>query len=482
MKQTFMQLSPEWILLLGITLILIGELVLRKGSSRVLLGIIAILTVIASGLFTFSQGNQSFNLFTSTFVSDPISRAINMLLLAGTLIVLLLSYVEQLDVRGEFYFLLLSALLGGMMLTSSADLITLFVSLELLSLSAYILVGIHRDKLASSEAAWKYVIYGGASSAFILYGMSFLYGLTGTTSLPRMYENLNVAVTNGHIDLLYLAFFLLLVGVSFKIAAVPFHMWAPDVYEGSPITITLFLAVVSKIAGFAFLLRIFGSLFYQEGLISMLQTIVIPSLVVIASLSMIFGNVIALRQSNLKRMLAYSSIGHVGYMLVALITFFTSNNALAYSSLYYYFVAYLLASSGAFAILLVVTRDQSAEQSMLTGLHKRSPWLALSLAVCLLSLAGIPFTAGFMGKFTILVGAVDDVLYWLAGIMLLTTVISYYYYFRVIRQMYWADGEGQAIEGVPWMAGVVIGLMVMGTFLLGVMPSIVLQGLEKWIS
>ncbi len=482
MKQIIMQLSPEWILLVGIALILIGELLLRKDASRHLLGVVAILTVIGSGWLTILQDNQNFNLFSGTFLSDPYTRAISFLLIVGTLIVLLLSYAERVSYRGEYYLLLLSALLGGMMLISSADLITLFVSLELLSLSSYILVGIQRDKLVSSEAAWKYVIYGGVSSAFLLYGMSFLYGLTGTTSLLKMPENLTVALTNGHSMLLYLAFFLLLVGVAFKIAAVPFHMWAPDVYEGSPTTITNFLAVVSKIAGFTFLLRLFGSLFFQETLQTVLQTIVTPSLIVLASLSMIFGNVIALRQSNLKRMLAYSSIAHAGYMLVALITILIGNSLGASSSLYYYFVAYLLASTGVFAILLVISKEGDADQKILTGLHKRSPWLAFSLAVFLLSLAGIPFTAGFIGKFTILVNAYDSLLYWLSGMMLLTTVISYYYYFRVIRQMYWAEGEEQTESKVHWTAGLVIGITLVGTFLFGIMPNIVLQGLEKWIT
>jgi NADH-quinone oxidoreductase subunit N len=482
MKQMVMQLSAEWILLVGIVFILIAEIILRKGSSRLMLGVVAIITVIASGVFTVLQKKEIVNLFTGVYLSDPITRSIKILLIIGTLIVLILSFAEKLSSRGEYYLLLLSALLGAMMLVSSTDLIMLFISLELLSLSAYILVGINREKLVSNEAAWKYVIYGGASSAFLLYGMSFLYGLTGTTSLLKMPETLTVALTNGHEMLLYLAFFLLLVGVAFKITAVPFHMWAPDVYQGSPTTITIFLAVVSKIAGFSFALRLFGSLFTGEGLVSVLQNIVIPALLVISSLSMIFGNVIALRQSNLKRMLAYSSIGHAGYMLVAFITLFAGHSESAFASLYYYFVAYLLASAGAFATVLVLANDKSTDREILTGLHKRSPWLAFSLTVFLLSLAGIPFTAGFIGKFIILVGAFDSLLYWLAGMMLLTTVISYYYYFRVIRQMYSTEGEEQEATKIPWTAGFVIALTLVGTFLFGIIPSMVLQGLEKWIS
>ncbi|WP_028776602.1 NADH-quinone oxidoreductase subunit N [Shimazuella kribbensis] len=481
MREMVMHLSPEWILLVGIALVLIGEILLHKDSSRSMLGIIAILTVLGSGTLLILQGKEVITLFDGSYTSDPFIRSIKGLLVAGTLFVLLLSWTEKIVAKGEYYLLVLAALLGAMSLISSSDLIFLFVSLELLSLSAYVLVGMQQDRLVSSEAAWKYVIYGGASSAFLLYGMSFFYGLSGTTNLTKISGNLAVAYVNGYELFLYLGFVLLLVGIGFKLAAVPFHMWAPDVYQGAPTTVTTFLAIVSKIAGFIFALRLISMLFASGGLQSILHSMVVPSLLILSMLSMIFGNVTALKQHHLKRMLAYSSIGHAGYMLVAVISILLDKQESSLSSLYYYFVAYLLASAGTFATIHVIAKDRSPDRKVLSGLYKRSPGLAFSLSVFLLSLAGIPFTAGFIGKFTILVSAFGNSMYWLTGTMLLTTVISYFYYFRVIRQMYWQEDEDVSQVTMHWSIGIVITFSLIGTFFFGIMPNVLLQNLSNWI-
>jgi NADH-quinone oxidoreductase subunit N len=483
MNKIVMQLSPEWILVVGIALVLIGEIVLKRESSRFILGVISILTVISSGLFVILQEREVISVFDGSFMSDPFIRSIKILLIVGTLFVLILSFAEKVLAKGEYYLLLLAALLGAMTLVSSSELIALFVSLELLSLSAYVLVGMQQDRMISSEAAWKYVIYGGASSAFLLYGMSFFYGLTGSTKLAEMRDSLSITYVNeNHELLLYLGILLLFIGIGFKIAAVPFHMWAPDVYQGAPTTVTTFLAVVSKIAGFIFAFRLLSSLFSSEVLNPIVHTVIVPCMLILSMLSMIVGNVIALKQANLKRLLAYSSIGHAGYMLVAIISLLSSKGNEAFYSLYYYFVAYLLASAGAFATLQIIASDRSPDQKILSGLYKKSPWLAFSMTVFLLSLAGIPFTAGFIGKFTILVSAFGNSLFWLAGTMLLTTVISYYYYFRLIRQMYWQDDDKVPVEKIHWSAGVVIAITLIGTFLFGIMPSIVIQNLSAWIA
>jgi NADH-quinone oxidoreductase subunit N len=482
MRQMIIKLSPELILLVGIALVLIGEIVLHKGKSRFVLGITATLTVIASGLFVLLQEREVISLFDGSFISDPFIRSVKLLLLVGTLFVLILSFAEKVTAKGEYYLLVLAALLGAMTLVSSSELISLFVSLELLSLSAYILVGMQRNQTISSEAAWKYVIYGGVSSAFLLYGMSFFYGLTGTTKLVEMVTPLTMASNGEHQLLVYLGITLVLIGIGFKIAAVPFHMWAPDVYQGAPITITAFLAIVSKIAGFVFALRLLSGLFASEGLKTTFFVMIVPALIIIALLSMIMGNVIALKQSNLKRLLAYSSIGHAGYMLVAVISLLLSQERAVFSSLYYYFVAYLLASAGVFATLQVIAKDRSPDRNILSGLYKRSPWLAFSFTIFLLSLAGIPFTAGFIGKFTILIGAFGNSLYWLAGTMLLTTVISYYYYFRLIRQMYWQEDDAVRNEKIHWSTGAVIAISLAGTLLFGILPNVVLQNVSTWIS
>lgn len=482
MQQMIIKLSPELILLVGIAFVLIGEIMLKKGRSRFVLGVISILTVFASGLFVLLQEREVISLFEGSFISDPFIRSVKILLIVGTLFVLILSFAEKVSAKGEYYLLVLAALLGALTLVSSSELISLFVSLELLSLSAYVLVGMQRDRLISSEAAWKYVIYGGVSSAFLLYGMSFFYGLTGSTKLVEMTATLTMASNSEYELLLYLGLTLLFIGLGFKIAAVPFHMWAPDVYQGAPTTVTIFVAVVSKIAGFIFALRLLSGLFASEGLKPTLYVMVVPALLILSMLSMIVGNVIALKQSNLKRLLAYSSIGHAGYMLIAVISLLLSQEKEAFSSLYYYFSAYLLASVGLFATLLVISKDQNPDRKILSGLYKRSPWLAFSMTIFLLSLAGIPFTAGFIGKFTILISAFGNSLYWLAGVMLLTTVISYYYYFRLIRQMYWQEDDKVSVDKIHWSAGLVIAITLAGTLLLGIMPSLVLQNLSTWIA
>jgi NADH-quinone oxidoreductase subunit N len=482
MREMVIQLSPQLILLVGVALLLIGEILLKPTSSRSFLGVISMLTVLASALFTILQGNTVIRLFEDGYISDPLIRAVHLLLLLGTLFVIFLSFGEKVAAKGEYYLLLLTAVLGAMTLVSAGELITLFVSLELLSLSGYVLVGLQQNRLISSEAAWKYVIYGGTSSAFLLYGMSFFYGMTGTTNWSEMATALTASYTNNHELLLYLGAVLLLIGVGFKLAAVPFHMWAPDVYQGAPTTVTLFLATVSKIAGFTFALRLFTGLFSSDSLQPLLQQTIVPGLLVLSLLSMIFGNVIALKQHNVKRMLAYSSIGHAGYLLIALICVLLGGGSDAFISLYYYFIAYLLASAGAFAVLHVLTDGSSADYKQFSGLHRRSPWLAFSFTIFVLSLAGIPFTAGFIGKFIILVNAFGNSLYWLLGAMLLTTVISYYYYFRLVRQMYWQKTEESETVAVPLSAWIVIALTLLGTFIFGLVPNVIIEQVSMLFS
>jgi NADH-quinone oxidoreductase subunit N len=478
MREMMLQLSPQLILLVGIALLLIGEILFKPTSSRSFLGVITILTILASALFTILQGDAVIRLFENGYVSEPTIRAVQLLLLVGTLLVVVLSFGEKVAAKGEYYLLLLTALLGAMTLTTAGELITLFVSLELLSLSAYVLVGLQQNRLVSSEAAWKYVIYGGTSSAFLLYSLSFFYGMTGTTNWSEMATSLTVSYTNNHELLLYLGALLLLIGVGFKLAAVPFHMWAPDVYQGAPTTVTLFLATVSKIAGFTFALRLFTGLFSSDSLQPFLQQTIIPGLLVLSLLSMVFGNVIALRQNNIKRMLAYSSIGHAGYLLIALSSIFLGGGSDAFIILYYYFIAYLLASAGAFAILHVITNGNDADYRKFSGLHQRSPWLAASFTIFVLSLAGIPFTAGFIGKFLILVNAFGNSFYWPIAIMLLTTVISYYYYFRLIRQMYWQKTEDGESLSVPFSTWMVIVVTLLGTILFGFVPNVLIDRLS----
>jgi NADH-quinone oxidoreductase subunit N len=373
--------------------------------------------------------------------------------------------------QSEYYYLLLTALLGAMVMASSADIITLFVGLELLSISSFVLVGLRKKSLFANEASFKYVVSGGIATAFTLFGMSYMYGLSGTTNLYLMTERLAEAYNGGFAFLVLLSFAFVLVGISFKISAVPNHLWAADVYQGAATPITAFLAVVSKAAGFALVLRLlvtaYIGLVTPEGHSVLMQNLSVI-LSVAAALSMIIGNTMALRQTNVKRMMAYSGVAQAGYILVP----FATLTNLFYEQTVFYLIAYLLASFGAFAVLMVVFRDQDTEElKSFAGLYHRSPLVAIAMTLFMLSFAGIPVSAGFFGKFYLFMSAILQKHYWLAAIMMGTSVISYYYYFGIIRQMYMRPGNTEAPLKVPTSVAVIIALMALGTFVFGIAPG-----------
>ena len=365
------------------------------------------------------------------------------------------------EYKGEFYYLFLSALLGAMMMTSSGDLITLFIGLELLSISSYILAGLRKKNIQSNESAMKYVVNGEISSAVILFGMSYVYGLTGTTNINEMRDTLMSINDSQQIYLLVIAFLMLVVGISFKISAVPFHMWAPDVYQGAPTPVTAFLSVVSKTAGFVLLVRILISIFGNAAsggpgsdpiLMNMQNYIAF-----IAGATMVIGNLVALRQRNIKRLFAYSSIAHAGYILVAISAF----SVFMFDSMWFYLMAYLFMNLGAFAIIQLVTeKSQSEDIGSFAGLYKRSPLLAVAMSVMILSLAGFPGTAGFIGKLNIITGAlvVDPAHYILVSVMIATTVVSYVYYFGIMVQMFFRPAHDESKVKIPVGLGIVIGV------------------------
>lgn len=470
-------MAPELILVAAAALMTVIDLIMKDKWDRRWLGALGLAAVLASGAFVVQGfGGQPYEILGNTYRVDDFALAFKALILGGTALVLLLSfahlYREEVQDRGEYYYLLLSAALGGMIMASSADLITLFVGLELLSISSYILVGMRKKRTDSGEAAWKYVVLGGVSSAFILYGMSFLYGMTGSTNLFVVQQRLTEAYIQGYESFVYLSLLLMAVGFGFKVASAPFHMWAPDVYQGAPTPVTSFLAVVSKTAAFAFIFRILMVAYLQPFQMGMWTEIAGPLLLILAGTSMIVGNTVALRQTNAKRLLAYSSIAHAGYLLVPLAVFgFTF-----FESTIYYLLAYLLMTIGAFAVLMIVERNEKSEEiAAFAGLYQRSPWLAVAMTILLLSLAGIPVTAGFFGKFYILLNAIASAKLWIALIMIATTVVSYFYYFEFIRQMYFRPsprGEKLAVSG---LTAAVILVAVLGTIGLGIFPQNVLQ-------
>lgn len=483
-------MAPEFIILGVATILSIVDLFAPKHFNRRILGWIGFAGIlVALGALINLIELEPISILYDTFRLDSFAKAFKILLLLGAALVMILavSYKpkeEMGEFNGEFYYLLLAGLLGTMMMASSGDLITLFIGLELLSLSSYILAGIRKKHLPSNESAMKYVINGSISTAITLFGMSYVYGLTGTTNLIEMAASLPNLADSQYIYLLGLAFFMIFVGLSFKLATVPYHMWAPDVYQGAATPVTAFLSVVSKTAGFVIVLRVILVIYLNtpagaSGVDATTRLLISVQdyIAVLAGATMIIGNVIALRQRNIKRLFAYSSIAHAGYLLVAV----TALSTFMFDALWFYLGAYLFMNLGAFAVIQLMTEKTDNEDiGQFAGLYQRSPWLAVAMGVFILSLAGIPGTAGFIGKLNIFMGALiqEPAHYVLASVMIATTVVSYFYYFGILTQIFFRPS---AIEvptektKMPAGIGVVIGLCVIATIFFGLFPNTALD-------
>lgn len=494
-------LAPELTLVIFAVFLSVMDLVMPKQTSRNVLGWLSLLGIIISGVFVVNhiqminpmqvnpnvaEAIGSIQLLNQSYRIDDFANLFKLLFLGATGLIIFMSLgsVKKEDVPhiGEFYYLFLPATLGAMIMASSGDLITLFVGLELLSITSYILVGMRKKHMASNEASFKYVVMGGISSAIILYGMSFLYGITGSTNIP----NINHLLSNSHQSfegIIYIAFFLLLAGFGFKIAAAPFHAWAPDVYEGAPSPVTAFLAVVSKAAGFAIMFRVMYGVFGMNQLIfTDLHKDMFLAINVVAVTAMIIGNAIALRQNNMKRLLAYSGIANAGYILVPIGIHFSLFQYSNFSQLMFYLIAYLFMNIGAIAVLMIVSQSSRNENiSSFAGLYYRAPYTAIAMVILLLSLAGIPVTGGFFGKFFILLGALQTQHYWLPIIMIVTSIVSYYYYFGVIRQMFMrVSDQGQISITAP--LAITVWICTLATLLLGFFPHWIIRYIDQIFS
>ncbi len=337
--------------------------------------------------------------------------------------------------RGEFVILPLFPTAGMLLLASATDFITIFVALELVTISFYVLVGYQRNSNASLEAGVKYLIIGALSTGFLVYGLAFLFGMVGSTSLAALEEYL---VTNPVGPGLLFAVLMILIGLCFKIAAVPFHVWAPDTYQGAPLPVTTFLAVASKAAGFLVLLRIFAfNGFSHEQMTPFLVSI----LSVLAGASILLGNLAALPQRNLKRLLAYSGISHAGFLLMGL----SCLNQRGVEAVLIYLCVYLLAALLAFSVIHVVSRQVGGDElPQYNGLSQRSPFLAFALMVAFISLAGIPPLAGFLGKLAVFAAVWESGQFWLLGIGVIGAVAGLYYYLGIVRAMYWNENQGES--------------------------------------
>jgi NADH-quinone oxidoreductase subunit N len=385
----------------------------------------------------------------------------------GTLFIFLLTqnyFAAHSENIAEYFTLILFSLAGIIIMISYQNMSMLFIGLEIMSVSLYILAGIRKGDFASNEASLKYFLMGAFSTGFLLFGITLVYGATGTFDLLKINEYL-VGHYSDISPLFYPGVILILIGLSFKIGAAPFHFWTPDVYEGAPTLITSFMSTVVKTAGFAAFLRLFAGTFAP------LHDFWLPPLIVIVCLTLFIGNVTALFQKNFKRMLAYSSISHAGYLLFSLVTLSadSSNNVLVYAA------AYTFASIIAFAVLILVKQKTGNDHfDSFNGLAKRNPMTSLALAIAMLSLAGIPLTAGFIGKYLMFLNVMGDYQIYLVAFAILNALVGFYYYFKVIVAMYFKEGHEISLE-TPVQYRLVLILSVIITVFLGVYPTVILN-------
>jgi NADH-quinone oxidoreductase subunit N len=457
----FYYILPELVLTAGALLVLVADVLLPRGNRSLGWITVAVLgaTLVSLAPFTGVRVEVAAGLLAV----DQFALFFKVLFLVSAILTVLMS-ARYLEVEGaspgEYYFLILCATLGMMIMASGIDLITSFIGLETMAVSFYILVGFIKPNQRSNEAAVKYFLLGAFSLGILLYGMSLLYGLSGTTGLRAMAP---VFAGQARDPLLVLAVILIVAGMGFKIAAVPFHMWAPDVYEGAPTPVTAFLSVGSKAAAFAMLLRIF-----LEGVPSMnADWRLLFEILAIATMTI--GNLAALTQSNLKRMLAYSSIAHAGYLLIGVV----AGTPRGVSAMLIYLLVYSFMQLGAFAIIVAMrSRDVVGDELKdFSGLHVRHPAAAFAMLLFMLSLGGIPPTAGFMGKLWLFSAAIDADYFWLAVIGVLNSAVSLYYYVRVAVFMYLRDDVGGAEPALNPALAVTLAVTVLATVAIGLYPQ-----------
>jgi NADH-quinone oxidoreductase subunit N len=373
--------------------------------------------------------------FSGMLVIDPYAVFFEIIFILIVAVMLLASYSyvgKYVKADGEFYTLMLFSATGAMFMASTNELITIYISLELTSIPLYIMAGLLRTGERSAEAAVKYVLLGAMSSAILLYGFALLYGLTGTTDLAGIARSVGTGVQNGNVMIL-IADVLILAGFGFKISAVPFHMWAPDIYEGSPTPATAFFSVASKAAGFAALIRVFMS--GGLGQVNLTSLTIIIAIIAIATMTL--GNLVAAVQTNIKRLMAYSSIAQAGYILVGFLASIAGKHPDGDSAVLFFILVYVITNLGAFSGIIALANATGGEKiEDFKGLAKRAPLLSAGTALCMLSLAGIPPMAGFVSKIFIFTAAWGEGLSWLVVIALLNTVVSLVYYGRIVKAMY----------------------------------------------
>ena len=464
--------SPEILLVIFAVAVIILDLVVknRERAAVAHLSLAGCFCTLAAVLFIhFSFGSEgSVSLFLGMIRLDEFSTFFKVLLLLATAATILFSLrSEELDERlkGEYYALLLAITLGMFLMASSTNLLMIFISLETVSLTSYILAGFLTHSPRSSEAAFKYITYGAVASGTMLFGLSLLFGMTGTGDLAQIGGRLTELLASGEVAPLavLIAITFVLAGVGYKIASVPFHMWSPDVYEGAPIPITAFLSVASKSAGFALFIRFFYTGFGSTGLMESVDWPLM--LAIVSALTMTLGNLAALPQQNVKRLLAYSSIAHGGYLLMGGVLL-TSEGI---GAILFYLVVYLFMNLGAFYVVVLIANEVGSEMvEGYRGLAARAPLVAWAMAIFLFSLTGIPPFAGFFGKWLLFAAVLEQGYYWLAFVGLLNSVVSLYYYARIVKAMFLED-SGEEATSVSFSTGTfaLLSVFVIPTILIG---------------
>ncbi len=435
---------PELFILGMACLIMLTDLFLPD-NRRSMVSFISVLTLVFAGIMVMrwqvtDAGTAQFA-FNGTFVRDSMADVLKLFsfIVLGAVFVYAKHYLRMFNLlRGEYYVLSLFLLLGAMVLISAASLLTVYLGLELISLSSYALVALDRDSKRGSEAAMKYFILGSLASGLLLYGMSMIYGVTGSLSLSAVAEVVAVAGNN---FVLILGLVFVVIGIAFKLGAVPFHMWVPDVYHGAPAAVTMLIGSVPKLAAFAMAIRLL-----DNGLVPMQQHWM-QMLTVLAALSIIVGNLVAIAQTNLKRMLAYSTISHMGFLLLGVL----SGTAQGYSAAMFYAITYAIMSTGAFAVLIMMSKAGIEAENLddYKGLNQRNPLLAALMLMLMFSMAGIPIFVGFFAKWLVIQAILDVGLIWLAVLAVVFSVIGAFYYLRVVKLMYFDEPETDAKVTAP---------------------------------
>jgi NADH-quinone oxidoreductase subunit N len=457
---------PELVLLGATCAILLIDLFVRQ-SRRGATHWLSVAALVVTGALVWhaapAAGTAS-TAFNDMFVADGVARLLIVFILLTTLAVMVYgrTYMEQRQLLvGEYYLLLLFATLGMMILVSAGSLVTVFLGLELLTLSSYALVALNRDALLPSEAAIKYFVLGSLASGLLLYGMSMIYGATGTLDLAHIHALAAFAAGGQHQVLLAFGLVFLVAGIAFKLGAAPFHMWLPDVYHGAPTPVTLFVGSASKLAAFGMAYRLFDSA------MGGMSDAWVPMVAALAVLSLAVGNLFAIVQTNLKRMLAYSTISHMGFLLVGLV----QGGAEGFAAALFYAVTYALMAAAAFGVMLLLARAgfEAEEIDDFKGLNQRNAWYAGMMALAMFSLAGVPPLFGFFAKLLVLRAAIDAGQLWLAIVAIVFAIIGLYYYLRVVKVMYFDDpAEAGALalpadRGFRWLLSLNgIALLVMG--------------------